>query len=366
MDWIWRPILRLILHLYPPAFRQKFGEEMADVFRSTAAEKRAQGLLALLGWLLVELLSGWRVALGLRLAGVVKGANMANDSPAVQNEVLPRWAVPVILIFFLFLAIPSRFYNLFPNWMSTWIILALALVTFVAPLVVGLATRMPRWSLLFTGAVLGGVGFFGTTLVFGLVSLLLNPMAGLLKNPVALPDTLFASLLYAWFLNGMIWIGTVLASVIFLTVVAVLRGHRQPFWQDFTLLSFSLYGSVLFNYAIAFDEYAYEELYVFASMLAFALGAWGYLRAQTRGGRTLALLAGLTAAMAVMGVGKYFLVPLQEWGPWLPDHPPESQRWFESLGTIAIWFWVALSIGLIGLLERRRPTPAALPPVEPV
>jgi hypothetical protein len=106
-------------------------------------------------------------------------------------------------------------------------------------------------------------------------------------------------------------------------------------------------------------------LYVFASMMAFALGAWSYLRAQTRGRRTLALLVGLTAGLAIMGIGKYFLVPMQEWGPWLPNHPPESQRWFESLRTIAIWFWVALSIGVTGLLEGRRPSSTALPPVKP-
>lgn len=363
MNWI----MHLILRLSPPAFRQEFGEEMAGVFRSTAAEKRAQGLPALVVWLLVELLSGGRVALGMRLAGTVKGTNMTNGSLVDQSEVLPRWAIPVILIFFLFLSIPTSFYNLFPSRsLSTGLLLALALVTFVGPLAIGLVTRLPRWSLLFTGAVMGAVGFFGSLLVIGPVMILLDLLGGLLESPFALPDTLFWSLLYEWVMNGMTWFGTVVANIIFLTLVAVLRGHKQPFWQDFTLLSFSLYGSVLFSYWIAFDEYAREELYVFASMLAFALGAWGYLQAKTRVGRTLALLVGLTAAMAIMGLGKYFLVPLQEWGPWLPNHPPESQRWFESLRTIAVWFWVALSIGLTGLLAGRREATPGLPPVKPV
>jgi hypothetical protein len=215
MDWILPLILRLILRPYPPAFRQAFGEEMADVFRSTAAEKRAQGLLALLGWLLVELLSGWRIGLGMRLTGPVKGANMANGYLAAQPEELPRWAISVILIFFLFLAVPSR-------WLSSWMLLALALVIFVGPLAVGLVTRLPRWSLLFTGVVLGGVGFFGSLLVLGPVKILLDLSGGLLNRPFSLPDTLFWSLLYEWLMNGMTWFGTVLANVIFLTGVAVL------------------------------------------------------------------------------------------------------------------------------------------------
>jgi hypothetical protein len=45
--------------------------------------------------------------------------------------------------------------------------------------------------------------------------------------------------------------------------------------------------------------------------LTVVLGACGYLRAQMQGRRTLALLVGLTAAMAIMGLGKYFLVQLQ-------------------------------------------------------
>jgi hypothetical protein len=114
-------------------------------------------------------------------------------------------------------------------------------------------------------------------------------------------------------------------------------------------------------YLIEFDEYQHEELYVFISMAALALGAWGYLRAKSPGVRTLALLGGLTVCLASMGVGKYYLVPLQEWSLWLQWHPPETERWFEALRTIATWFWAALFVGLPGLVQVLRKPPADQP-----
>ena len=61
--------------------------------------------------------------------------------------------------------------------------------------------------------------------------------------------------------------------------------------------------------------------------------------------------AGLTGCMVIMGVGKYFLVPQQDWSVWFGNHPPGQERWFESLRTIATWFWIALFVGLPGLLQ---------------
>ena len=48
-------------------------------------------------------------------------------------------------------------------------------------------------------------------------------------------------------------------------------------------------------------------------LLALAAGAWGYLRSSSPFRRILALVAGVTAAFAIMGVAKFFLVPLQDW-----------------------------------------------------
>jgi hypothetical protein len=300
----------------------------------------------------------------MRLASVNQGAKMENISLTERNEIVPRWAIPAIIIFFLFLALPYQFYAIFPSWLVVWLMLTLALITFIGPLLIGLLTRLPRWSMVYIGALLGVVGVY---VIFTMMGLLLWPVLQLMKWFVS-PDTLPLRLFYEWIFHGLMWLGVMLANGLFLALVAFapgLRGQRPRFWRDFSLVSFSLYGGILIMYMINFDEYRYEELYVLVSMIALALGAWGYLRATTVGMRTLALLAGLTVCMAVMGIGKYFLVPLQDWDPWLPGHPPETERVFESLRTIVIWFWIALTIGLSGLVQTLRKRDLPLPPATP-
>jgi hypothetical protein len=362
-------VLGCILRFYPPAFRREFGAEIAAVFWQAASEKRALGRLALLGWLLAELAGSLQAALRLWIHPLNQGGNMATVSVPDQGEKMPRWVIPAILILFLVFALPFRFYALFPGQIGSGLQIALLLLAFVAPLLVGLAARLPRWSLLYTGAVLGGIGFYGTFLLAGAILVVIQMLVnGAVDQPLVSPITpsSFAGrLLYQWMLSGLIWLVIGMLNVVFLGLASVLPGLRaqgKRFWRDFTLLSFSLYGGVLISYMVGFDEWQSEELYVLASMAALAAGAWGYLRAKSAGRRTLALLAGLAVCMAVVAVGKYFLLPLQAWDPWLPGRPPESERWFAVLGTIGAWFWATLFVGLPGLLQALRKSP----PVPPI
>jgi len=284
-----------------------------------------------------------------------------------QGDKAPRWAIVAILLFFLILGLPRQFYAVFPMWMRFGLGPVLALLACIVPLVVGLFTRLPRWSLVYTGAVLGVIGLY---VIFTSLAFLIGPLLGLVRDQLEALTGLTGRLFYEWIMHGLIWLGIGLANLIFLGLVGFvpgLREQRSRFWLDFSLVSFSLYGGILIVYAVDFDEYTREELYVLASMVALALGAWGYLRAKTPGRRTLALLAALTVCLAFMGVGKYFLVPLQDWGPWLGSHPPETERWFESLRTIATWFWTAFFVGLPGLAQivRKTPASAAAPPSLP-
>ena len=132
------------------------------------------------------------------------------------------------------------------------------------------------------------------------------------------------------------------------------RSFYDRFMQDRTQISFILYGVVPLIVLIDFDEYRYDELFTAALLLALAAGAWGYLRSNSPGRRILALLASVTAAFAILGVAKFFLVPLQDWPGWFDHHAPESERWFESLREIATWFWMVVML-LIPMMVRRRP-----------
>ncbi len=77
-------------------------------------------------------------------------------------------------------------------------------------------------------------------------------------------------------------------------------------------------------------------------------GAAVFLRARTQRRGVIALLAASAAAFAVIGVGKYLIVPLQTWDGWFERHPVEIERWYEALSVIPtlFWMWVMLLLPL--------------------
>ena len=94
-----------------------------------------------------------------------------------------------------------------------------------------------------------------------------------------------------------------------------------------------------------------------AGMLSLALGAWTYLRGKTTRRCMLALLSGMTLAMWTMAIGEWVIVPRQDWPVWFGWHPPESERWFESLREVIAWVWMMLALlapASLGLLPRAR------------
>ncbi|TEU16688.1 MAG: hypothetical protein E3J25_02690 [Anaerolineales bacterium] len=73
--------------------------------------------------------------------------------------------------------------------------------------------------------------------------------------------------------------------------------------------------------------------------------------------RILALLSEMTLAMWIMAVGKWIIVPRQDWSVWFGWHPPETERWFESVREVITWVWMIIAIpapALLGLLPRAR------------
>lgn len=221
------------------------------------------------------------------------------------------------------------------------------------PLVVGVFMRLPRWSMVFGGLLVSVVGIYS---VFSFFNRTFESQISSWYRNLAL-WTPNSRLLWQWIHEGMFWVAILVTFLILAGLIALIpwfRSFTRRLWKDWTLISYIFYGASLLIFFIDFDEYRYDEWYRLASMLALAMGAWGYLRASSPVRRTAALLVGITVCMAIMGVGKYFLVPLQDWAQWFRWHSAETERWFESLRTIASWFWMIVFIGLPGLLQTLR------------
>ena len=133
-------------------------------------------------------------------------------------------------------------------------------------------------------------------------------------------------------------------------LVAVIIFHLLKHWPrihslwrhiraDWTHLSFLLYGGSVFYIWLIFDEYRYEDSWISGAFVGLAIGAWFYLRAKGQNMRILALISGVTAALWVVTVGKWILVPMQNWPVNI-----EAERIFESLRTIGSWIVTVVAL----------------------
>jgi len=85
---------------------------------------------------------------------------------------------------------------------------------------------------------------------------------------------------------------------------------------------------------------------MFAAFTSLAIGAWLYLRAREPNRRFLALFGGATAAMWIVAIGKWILVPMQNWPVNL-----ESERLFEPLWAISSWIVTIVALATPALLN---------------
>jgi hypothetical protein len=145
----------------------------------------------------------------------------------------------------------------------------------------------------------------------------------------------------------LLWSLVLLGALILVSLLRLLP-HTHSLWQrireDWTQLSFFLYGGLVVHVPLIFDEYQHDEPWMVAAWASLAVGAWLYLRSREQHQRTLSLLGGATVAMWIVAVGKWYLVPLQNWTVWFERYPPETERWFEAGRTVADWFCLVVAI----------------------
>jgi hypothetical protein len=254
----------------------------------------------------------------------------------VTLAALSLFALPVLSSSFILFAYPVESFLLLG-------LLVFALLVFVVDAIK--ARGVPRWSLLYAGLFLSVP-----------VSALLagsRPMAYLHDQGVGAGGELAR---YAWqaVTSGAFWLSllAILGLVVLLCdVLPPLRPAWTAIRRDWTGLSFTLYGAVVFVFVVDWDEYQHEGPYVVAGTFALALGAWVHLHSQTARRRLLSLLWGMTVAMWIMAIGKWVIVPRQDWPVWFSWHPPQRERWFESLREVIAWVWMAIALLAPALLS---------------
>lgn len=364
--WIYSRLLRL----YPRQYRAEYGEELQTVFSLVANETAQQGAFSVirLGWRELRDLPGaairqhWQERMESIQRRKQKMKTITNVLPTFESA---SWREGLVTTTpFLLLGLTSLVHYLAyslnptpPRWWGFITEFVLYLITMLLLFVLGVIKGLPRWSL---------------------------PYAGLIGSFLSLASEgkIINQVLYSWgpwiFLHyrgpwivrqiynqGIIWL-SLLVIVVFTVLIAAVWRPLRPFYRrirdDWTLLSFGLYGATLVGLLLTFDDYPYNEPYTVVASLILAAGAWVYLRSAHPWQRFLALFAGVTLSMAVAATGKG-VIYIYHW---------PGRRHFtwqtEVLGTVILWGWLVVMIlipALLTLLPRPNKPLQAGQPVPP-
>ncbi len=269
---------------------------------------------------------------------------MIPQTTALEEKALPLYELLAALVLFLIPLFGMVLTgSVFPLWINIFLMLGFwgsALFAVVLAIIRGL----PRWSLSYMGVILFAIILFGPAL---LVWEAIYPyVTGWLGPLHTLSD--WERVVYQGIDEFVLWVMVLLAGIILLNLLRLIPPTRSV-WQraraDWTQLSFLIYGGIVFHIAIIFDEYRYDEAWKFAAWGFLALGGWLYLRAKMPLPRILTLIGGATLAMWTVAIGKWFIVPLQDW-------PGEhlSGDIFESGWAIASWIAILITMMAPALL----------------
>jgi hypothetical protein len=337
-----------MLACYPVEFRTEFGPEMKMVFSTAMREMERSGKNKI--WKLV-----WREFRYWPGSVIQEHLRARRNKMTVQNQFKPIRPTELLAALTIFL-IPAIFYLLvsivgagnminLPNWLGI-ILQIFFLGSLIAAFGFAIVRGLPRWSPPYLGILIINWLFLG-------------PFSPIVRLWEWTYNNIFKSLgqmnswsmlehaLYQGVLGAILWSFVLLMAVILITLLRVLP-YTRSLWrrvrEDWTQLSFLVYGGIVLEILLSFDEYQQKELWILAALIFLAIGCWLYLYSKGKYQRIFYLLCGATLAMGSVAVGKWFLVPIQDWGPYLITHPPATERWFEFYRTIAEWVCIVFAL----------------------
>lgn len=336
----------MLLYLFPRAYREEYGEELRTVFDLSLDDARGRGNFELLAVILRELKELPYAVLHAHLRERRKAkmtgkfASRFDFEPGSRNEAFAALTPFLFSMVMVLLGYFARYWTA-PIWAS----IAFVVLFWSAALglfLLGSTKGLPRWFLPYLGVLLA------------IASFLLFNFLGNFRLDVWWHRS------SGWGddfnFGNFLWIGLILL-VCFLLVIARSVPRFRPFYlrlrEDWTLLSFMLYGTVPLMLWLIFDEYVNKEPFFALSLFMLALGGWFYLRKDEPLKRFVSLQIGLALSMFTAAAGKAALI--------LWSRPQElnfvlKDELFFSLET---WLWLAL-IMFLPLLLNLLPRPKEL------
>ena len=261
--------------------------------------------------------------------------------PAELLAALTIFLIPIIFSLLVMIVGVDNL-NKLPNWLDI-ILQIFFLGSLIAAFGFAMIRGLPRWSPPYLGILIV------TWLFIGPMQRLSGWAYANIFSSLGHKSTwaMLERVLYQGVQGGIFWSSVLLIAVILITLLRLFP-YTRSLWQrvrnDWTQLSFLVYGGIVLYILFIFDEYRQKELWSLASWIFLAIGCLLYLFSKEKYQRILTLLCGATLAMWIVAVGKWFLVPFQDWGPYLISHPPETERWFEFFRTMAEWVCIVIAL----------------------
>jgi hypothetical protein len=323
-------IYKLLLLLFPAAFREEYGEEMLSVFQETLNEARENGRFTVWKTLLVELIGLPSAAFQYQPAEFpyLRARNLDWDKPPTRREILAVLTVFMVPGTAILLNLPVELISIS--------LIGLLVGVFVA----GLARGFQRWSLPALGL---GLSAFSFMYLFQWAADLVTP--AMLTNLGILPHDESTRLILHAFWAGLMWFSLFALTFLVLGVLAVMRKFRillVSIQHDWTIASYILYSGAIFTLLLTFNQYRYDKTFALASSLCLATGAWLYLKSPRPWQRTLSLLTGLTLATGAIAASQWPAENLAGWRQLVIWIPPGSERSFEVYRVLLDWGWMVL------------------------
>jgi hypothetical protein len=230
---------------------------------------------------------------------------------------------------------------------SGWNAAALFLAIMAAA---GFLRGTPLRSLPYFGVILAIAGYL---YLFQWVASLVSP--ALISNFSPGPWDRSTYLLLKVFSNGMLWLMLFCLTLLVVALLALFNRFQPLFRrvdQDWTLLSYILYGESVFALLFLFENYRYESSYAIASLLCLAAGGWLYLRSEQNRRRILALIGGLTLAVWIAALGTWLSLPGAQGSIYALLNPGVAGSVSEAGRVLLAWMTMIIALLLPRFLSR--------------
>jgi hypothetical protein len=324
-----KSLYALLLHLFPRAYQDEYGEELRTVFDLSFDEAMQEGWAEVAGFISRELLDLPKAIIHEHLRERRKAHMVRKFGSYFDFTYGSRWEFLTALYPFILVGFvePLMIVLVMSNLLTSQSVLVNGIGVFVVAslgilLLIGLAKGLPRWSLPY-------LGFALTILSVSCFSALLDMRSLRLYDRLSpLGDSM---------VEGGWWFGLLVAMILLMMGARTLPAF-QRFRNDWTLLCFIPYGGVPFALMLTFDAYTGDEPFMFFSFLVLASGTWLYLRNKHEWKRFGVLFGAMTLAMFIAAAGKVILLPTQDW---LYYVDPASWK-IEVMYTFNTWIWLAL------------------------